>query len=228
MVSSGESTMSRIAALPSPTWTLSRLRRHFGMIPAERILRDPPPGKATERDVARMRDHTPTRKLCELVDGVLVEKAMGTKEGYYAGVLLHLIWSFLDKHSLGIVLGADGMLRLLPGLVRIPDVSFISWERLGGDELPDDAIASLVPDLAVEVVSKGNTKEEIDRKLTEYFETGVRLAWVVYPKTRTVKVYTAVDEVRTHRESESLDGGEVLPGFKLPLAKLFAPPRRRR
>ena len=208
-------------ARPSPTWTLPQLRRHFDMIPAERILLDPPPGTATEKDLERVNGRK--EHLCELVDGVLVEKAMGTKEGLLGGWLLHMLWDHLEGRDLGIALGGDAMLKLLPGLVRAPDVSFISAERLPGGELPDEAIASISPDLAVEVISKGNAKKEIERKLREYFASGTRLAWVVRPKTRTVEVYTSATDKKVLRVRQSLDGGDVLPGFRLSLARLFAP-----
>jgi Uma2 family endonuclease len=210
---------------PSPTWDIVRLRRYFGMIPAERILLDPAPGTATEDDVLRINERK--ERLCELVDGVLVEKAMGTKEGLIGGWLLYLLWGYVVRRNLGIVLGGDGMLRLFPGLVRVPDVSFIFKDRLIGGELPDEAIASLGPDLAVEVISPGNTKKEIDRKLREYFSSGTRLAWVVYPKSETVDVYTSAAKKRALRQGQTLDGGDVLPGFQLPLRRLFAPGRRR-
>ncbi len=206
---------------PSPTWTLQQLRRHFGMIPAERILLDPPPGTATEKDLIKVngrKDH-----LCELVDGVLVEKAMGTKEGLLGSWLLYTLWDHVVGRGLGIVLGGDAMLKLFPGLIRAPDVSFISVSRLPGGELPDEAIASISPDLAVEVISKSNTRKEIDRKLREYFASGTRLAWVVQPKTRTVEVYTSATDKKVLSGRQSLDGGDVLPGFRLSLARLFAP-----
>jgi Uma2 family endonuclease len=205
---------------------MEELRAYFGMIPAERILLDPPPGTATEKDLIRVNRRRD--RICELVDGVLVEKAMGFKEALLAGILIQLINNFLDRHPLGIALTPDAMLRLVPGLLRAPDVSFISWDRLPGGEIPDDPIPDLAPDLAVEVISKSNTKKEIERKLQEYFDSGVRLAWVVRPKTRTVEVYTAPKQFQRLDHAQTLDGGDVLPGFTLPLAQLFAPRRRPR
>jgi Uma2 family endonuclease len=211
---------------PSPTWSLAQLRRHFGMIPAERIVLDPPPGTATEEDlIGRDKRGGPT---CELVDGVLVEKAMGYEESELALELAFFIKLYLRTRKLGIVLGEAGFLRLFPGVVRAPDISFISWERVPSNELPDEAIAPFAPDLAVEVISESNTRAEMARKLREYFEGGARLVWFVYPKTRTVAVYTSVTKVRRLRHTQTLEGGDVLPGFELPLAQLFAPRRKPR
>src|SRR5262249_17477079 len=154
-------------------------------------------------------------RLCELVDGVLVEKAMGAKESVLAIELIAYIKYYLRERDLGVVIGADGFLRLVTGLVRAPDVSFVSWGRLPRGEFPDDPIPSLIPDLAVEVVSQSNTKKEIARKLREYFETGVRLAWVVRPKESEVDVYTSLTKVRVLSVGDTLTGGKILPGFKL-------------
>ena len=105
------------------------------------------PGTATEEDVVRL--HERDDLLYELVDQTLVEKTVGTYESYLALMLGRLLGNFVIDRNQGIVLGADGMLRIAPGLVRIPDVSFISWDRLPNQRIPDQAIADLVPDLAV-------------------------------------------------------------------------------
>ena len=217
--------MNLVSTRPAPHWSIERLRRYFGMIPSERILLDPAPGTATEEDVLLINERKD--RLCELVDGVLVEKAMGTQEGLLGVWLAHLLWDYLEKHPIGIALGGDGMLRLFPGLVRVPDVSFISRKRLPRGKLPDDATASLGPDLAVEVISEGNTKREIERKHKEYFASGTRLAWVIHPKSETVDVYTSPSKKKTLRQGQPLDGGDVLPGFRLTLRRLFTPGARR-
>ena len=99
------------------------------------------------------------------------------------------IWSirYLDENDLGVCVGADGMMRIAPGLVRIPDVSFIAWDKLPGRESPKEPIPDLAPDLAVEVLSEGNTKAEMARKVREYFEAGVILVWLIDPKKRTAQ-----------------------------------------
>lgn len=203
-------------------WTAADLVARFGPIPLRRIRHDPPPGTATEDDVVRIHDHED--RLYELADGVLVEKTVGTYESYLAGVLLQHLGVFVTGRKLGIVLPPDGMVRLSPGLVRIPDVSFISSNRLPGRRVPRAGIAPISPDLAVEVISRGNTEREMEDKLDEYFAASVRLVWYVYPIPREVKVYSARDQCVTLREEHALTGGEVLPGFSLSVRELFAEP----
>src|SRR5438132_879889 len=173
-----------------PVETLADLLTRLGNIPLSRVRFHPPPGTATERDVIAARQG-PRPRLCELIDGVLVEKAVGTRESLLASLIVHYIWDYLEVHDLGIALGADGIVRLWLGRIRIPDAAFFSWAQFPSGELPDEPIASIVPDLAVEVVSKNNTLDEIDLKLKDYFRAGTRVAWVVFPKTRTAKAYTS-------------------------------------
>jgi Uma2 family endonuclease len=211
--------MTALATAPATFRTIADLLDQLGGIPPERVLAEPSPGHATEQDLLRLLDHED--RLCELVDGVLVEKTMGQYESHVAVVLSYFLETFLDTHDLGVVYGADGTLRLMPGLVRIPDVSFVSWDRLPGHKLLAEPIPDLIPNLAVEVLSISNTKREIDRKIGEYFRVGVQLVWVIDPPTRTAEVYTATDQCTELTEKESLDGGAVLPGFSLSLRRLF-------
>ncbi|HWY86390.1 MAG TPA: Uma2 family endonuclease [Gemmataceae bacterium] len=158
-------------------------------------------------------------RLYELVDGTLVEKTLGLGESMIAVLILRKIGNFAEENDLGIPAGADGTVRLVKGLVRTPDGSFFSWDKLPGRVLPSQPI----PDLAVEVLSEANTPEEMERKLREYFLAGVRLVWMIDPRKRTAEVYTAPDApAATLDETQALDGGKVLPGFTLALAELFA------
>ncbi len=210
----------------SPTlWTVADLLAYFGPIPAYRIRHNPPPGMATEQDVINIGAHED--RLCELYNGVLVEKTVGYYESRLAVLLVYFLESYLEKHDLGIALGADGTVRLFPGQVRIPDASFYSWNRFPNRQLPAKPIPDLVPDLAVEVLSESNTKKEMDRKLREYFKAGTRLVWYVDPNARSGRVYTSPRKSRLVTEDQTLNGGDVLPGFALPLRKLFARAGRR-
>jgi Uma2 family endonuclease len=205
-------------------WTLSDLLDRFGPIPAARIRWNPPPGEATEQDVVEIELHED--RLFELIDGVLLEKDMGFYESYLATLLARFLTEFVQDNDLGIVAGADGMLKLFPDQIRIPDISFVSWDKLPNRQVPEASVPELVPNLAVEVISKGNTKKEMDRKLEEFFAAGVKLVWYVYPKSRSVSVYTSPTSRVEVTESDSLEGGNVLPGFSLPLASLFEGPRQ--
>jgi Uma2 family endonuclease len=206
--------------------TVAELLERLGGIPPERVRLNPLPGTATEQDaigVSRNRDHL----LFELIDGILVERAMGTREALLASLVVHYFWLYLDDNDLGIALGADGMLRLWPGRIRIADAAFICWEKLPADELPANRVAAISPDLAVEVLSEGNTAAEMAQKLKDFFQAGTRLAWIIDPKTRTAEVYTSPTECKHIGPSGTLRGADVLPGFKLPLAKLFGRAKRK-
>jgi Uma2 family endonuclease len=200
--------------------TVADLLERLGDIPASRVRLHPPIGTATEADVIAV--HAREKRLCELVDGTLVEKGMGYYESLVAAVLIQYLRNYCDPQKLGMVAGESGMLKLEPGLVRIPDVSFISWDHFPGRKAPREPIPGLAPDLAVEVLSASNTPKEIRRKLGEYFAAGTRLAWIVDPVARTVRVHTAPDVSTLLNEHETLDGGTVIPGFSLSITEWFA------
>ena len=205
---------------PSPIRTLADLLQRLGGIPLDRIRFQPAPGTATERDVVEVESRE--GRLCELVDGVLVEKTVGYGESVLACAISDYLRAFVRPRKLGIVSGADGVSRYFPGLVRIPDVAFASWKRIPGGVFPGEPIPDLVPELAIEVLSEGNTESEMERKRGEYFSAGVRLLWIVDPGTRTVEVWAGLDPGKRLSEADTLDGGDVLPGFRLPLRDLFA------
>ena len=118
------------------------------------------------------------------------------------------------------------MMRLFPGLVRIPDVAFISWKRYPKKTRKRGEIPTVAPDLVVEVLSKGNTPREMTRKLDEYFRAGVLQVWYVDPKRRKVRVFTGRDHSVVLGEDQYLDGGDVLPGFTLSICEWFAEAER--
>jgi Uma2 family endonuclease len=198
---------------------LAHLHKRLGGIPLERIWPRPAPGTATEKDVIEAEERE--NRLCELVDGTLVEKATGFEEARLAGRLIYLVNAYLEQNDLGICAGADGMMRIAPGLVRIPDMSFITWDRLPDRKSPQEPIPDLAPDLAVEVLSEGNTKLEMARKVREYFEAGVILVWLIDPRKRTARVFSSVEKSVLVRADQELDGGDVLPGFVLILSDLL-------
>jgi Uma2 family endonuclease len=221
-----EAVMSLATIAPPEIKTLADLRKRLGGIRLDRIWFHPAPGTATEKDVieAELRGN----RLCELVDGTLVEKAAGFEQARLALRLGNVVSSYLDDNDLGVCVDADGMMRITRGLVRIPDVSFISWDRLPGRESPQKPIPDLAPDLAVEVLSDGNTKGEMARKVREYFEAGVVLVWLIDPKKRTARVFSAFERSTLVRADRFLDGGDVLPGFSVKLSDLLDRGRRPR
>ncbi len=200
--------------------TFGELLEQLGGISPHRVRLRPPPGEATEKDLLDILNRT--NRPCELVNGVLVEKVMGYPESTLACQLIKLLGNFLDRHDLGNLAGMDGTMRLMPKLVRIPDVSFVRWEKLPSRQPPAEPIPDLVPDLVVEILSEGNTRGEMERKLREYFLAGVSLVWFVDRNARTVKVYESPEDFRVFTENETLDGGSVLPGLSLSVRDVFA------
>jgi Uma2 family endonuclease len=196
------------------------LLEHLGGISPRRICLKPPPGQAKEKDLLAILDRT--NRIYELVDGVLVEKVMGYPEGALASDITFLLRLYLQRNNLGDLAGADATMRIMPRLVKIPDVSFVRWDKLPARQRPVEPIPDLVPDLAIEVLSEGTTPAEMDRKLREYFLAGVEMVWQVDQRRRTVSVHTATAQAGTVlTEAGTLDGGTVLPGLNLPVRRIF-------
>jgi Uma2 family endonuclease len=203
-----------------PPSTLQDLVDRLGGIPLTRIRATPPPGTATLDDLIRVNERK--QGICELVDGTLVEKTVGIRESLIAGTLISLLRAFVIPRNLGLVTSPDGAIQLCPGLVRAPDVAFFAWKFVPGGRVPTDSIPELHPTLAIEVVSKGNTKSEMDRKRRECFEAGTLEFWLVDPWKATIAVYQPGNpEPRVHRRSEALECPAVLPGVRLSLDDLF-------
>lgn len=201
-------------------WTVADLHQRFGPMRLSRICFEPPPGRATEEDIDDLEQRT--NRLFELVDGALVEKTMGSYESLVGGEVYARLREFVRRHRLGWVLPSDGMLRLWPGRVRIPDACFISREQTPDGRFPrQERIASLYPDLAVEVLSDSNTREEMDEKLRDYFQSGTRLVWYIDPRTQSAEIFTSVDRKTTVFSDGQLTGDPVLPGLTIPLKDLF-------
>ena len=161
--------------------------------------------------------------LYEFIDGRVVEKPMGAYECWLAAIICKQLNRFIDDTLLGRVV-AHMIFDLRPTVdrERRPDVAFVSFERWARNRgVPRTRSWAVVPDLAIEVVSPTNTADEVAEKLDEYFLLGVRIVWVVYPRQCMVYAYTSPKEVRVLTMGDVLDGGDVLPGFRLPVEKIF-------
>ncbi len=159
----------------------------------------------------------------EVIDGVRVEhEPMGAFETVLASWLCYLINGFAVDKKLGIavsevlfILDANRNLR------RRPDVAFVPYARWPASAITRESAWNVVPDLAVGMVSPSNLAEEIEGKITDYFQSGVRLVWVFYPDSGRVYVYQSPTHVTVLQRTDILDGGEVLPGFQLAIAQLY-------
>lgn len=208
---------------PATVETVADLIEQLGGISPSRIRMRPLPGTATEQDLIDIEARE--NRLFELVDGTLVEKGLEYRESLLAVFLARVIGTFVEARRLGLVSGADGFMRLTARRIRIPDVAYVSWTNIPGGRVPEAPIPNLVPDLAVEVLSESNTRKEMAMKRREYLGNGGRIVWEVDPVDRVVAVYSnpeVPDEATTLRGTDTLDGGEVLPGFSLALHDLFA------
>jgi Uma2 family endonuclease len=205
--------------------TAAEMQAQLGGIPLERIRIVPPPGLATEEDLLHLLDHED--RICELIDGVLVEKTMGYYESSVAVALIMFLGKYLEQQDLGIVLGEGGTLRILADQIRVPDVAFLSWRHFPGRILPAKPVPAIAPDLAVEVLSKGNTKAEMERKLDDYFAAGVAVVWLIDPDSQSARIYEGRAQLRELSLEGTLQAESVLPGFALPLQQLFDKAGRR-
>lgn len=199
---------------------LADLQDRLGGVPLARIRFRPWPGSATVQDLLEVKQREGV--LCELVEGVLLDKAVGFLEAGLAVLIGELLNRFVRSRNLGIVTGPDGTVELMAGLVRIPDVAFTRWDRLPGRRYPDAPVPRLAPNLAVEVLSRSNTPGEMAAKRQDYFTAGVELVWEIDPEARSVVVYTTTTQAMTLTATDTLDGGSVLPGFTLAVQELFA------
>ena len=199
-------------------WTVRELETHLG-VPPERIRLHPPPGMATEQDVLDLEEHR--HILCELIDGILVEKSMGWYESTIAQILGGMLQEHLRRHKSGLGLGADAAIKLLDGQVRMPDLCFVSRERVTRADPKRGTLPTLVPNLAIEVLSESNTDHEMQRKLRDYFLAGVECVWLIDRQTRSAKAFSAADRFEVIASDGLLDAGAVLPGFVVSLAELF-------
>ncbi len=159
----------------------------------------------------------------ELVNGELVNMGnSGMEHGYIASNLIFFLSAVVRSQKLGVICDSSTAFTMKTGNKRSPDVSFIAAGRLQGVKRLPKGYFQGSPDLAVEILFPSNTVEEIHDKIVEFFENGTRLAWVTHPDEQYVLVYHSPSPDRLLRLEDSLDGEEVVPGFSLAVAELFA------
>ena len=163
----------------------------------------------------------------EIVDGVRVElPPMSAGNTVLAARLARRMSNVADPAGVGEA-HPDVLIKLplAQERNRRPDVAFVPYSRWPRDRaIPAGNAWEVLPDLCVEVVSPTDRAGEVREKVAEYFAAGVRQVWLIYPELQLVDVYEAADRTHTLGRADALDGGPVLPGFRLALAELFPPP----
>ncbi|MGQ9909799.1 MAG: Uma2 family endonuclease [Candidatus Flexifilum sp.] len=161
-------------------------------------------------------------RFYELVDGRIVAvPPVDPGHSFISARIARLLDSFVDDSGSGRVSveQAGYVLSVDPPVVRAPDVAFIRADRL------DRRVGAFIegaPDLVVEVMSPSDSAVELSEKIDAYFAAGARLLWVVYPRQRRIAVYSSPLRSQIVTEADTLDGGDVLPGFRVPVRKIFA------
>jgi Uma2 family endonuclease len=159
----------------------------------------------------------------EVMNGELKERCMSFRSSAIAGVIVELLRRWSRAGHPGTVAQSDGGLTIFPwapGDVRMPDVSYISKERL--PRVPEKGWLDVPPELAVEVVSPNDTVAAMEDKAQDYIRAGVQLVWVVVPSTQAVHVWWAAGHREILVPGDSLTGRDILPGFEVAVDDLFA------
>jgi len=157
-------------------------------------------------------------RILELIDGELVEKDRGFAPSEIAATAAFYIVQYVMGHHTGYVTGADGGYILDDDNTFIPDVGYISKARLPKRPSREAPVA---PDLAVEVKSPTDRKRDMRLKAEKYLASGTKMVWLVFPEDQEVEVYEPDKDVVNIGIDGILDGGAVLPGFQLPVGKIF-------
>lgn len=190
---------------------MTQARHYIERVPAQALL--------TAEELLHL--HLPNKRT-ELVRGMLIiREPAGYQHGDVAARLLIAIGQHVVAHALGRVFAAETGFTLErgPDTVRAPDVAFISTARV--PDLPPRGFAEMAPDLAVEVLSPGDTAGELLDKVADWLKAGTKLIWVVDPIRLNARVYRADGSETLLGKTDALDGEDVLPQFTLALGPLF-------
>jgi len=157
----------------------------------------------------------------ELLDGELIMSPVHANHGMICIRLSSLLFNFVQRQKLGEVYDSSTGFRLSERVLLSPDIAFVSKARLKKILIAPDKFLYGAPDLAVEVLSPSDRLREVHRKLDRYFEYGARMAWWVDWKKEQIHIYTPDNIEALTRPADVLSGGEVLPGFKCRLSRIF-------
>ncbi len=175
-------------------------------------------GDAESQMVAEPRLIDPDKQI-EIVDGkVEIKNVAGLRASGIAARLNAEIWMFVKTRKLGRTYGADASFAIGEN-ERMPDVSFVANEKLRDGE--PITPAKFAPDLAIEVISPSDVYAKVIAKIRQFFEAGVRQAWLVEPESQTVTIYFSPTETKTLTKADTIGCEELLPGFQLPLSEIF-------
>jgi len=159
----------------------------------------------------------------ELVKGELRQMSpSGSEHGFVIVNITLLLAQHVKPNGLGVCFGAETGFKIAsdPDTVRAPDLAFVSRERI-----PETGITKKfwqgAPDLAVEVMSPGDTVKEVREKVEDWLAAGTKAVWVLNPKRRSVTVYRSTSDVTRLAEGDELEGGEVVPGFRCKVSEIF-------
>lgn len=193
------------------------------------VMLEPPPTATRHRVTPEDLLARPDESNFELVNGELVERTMSFESERIGTNLLIALGAYVRGRNLGEVNGSSAGYQCFggdfddPNKVRRPDVSFISAARVPG-AFPHRGNCQIVPDLAVEVISPNDLSEEVEAKVDEYLQAGVKLVWVAHPMRKTVRIHRANGTVSVVRMPEELTGEDIIPGFSCPLSEVFRVP----
>jgi Uma2 family endonuclease len=179
--------------------------------------------RATPDDLERMPDG---EARWELVDGEIRERSVSAESNYIAANFNAELYIHVRAGNLGWVFTEGCGIEVFPepNPLRLSDGAFVAAGRLPGDRPPARGYLKVAPDLVLEVLSPNDNASEIRQKVVDYLAVGVRLVWVAYPDTCVVDAFSIDGSVRTYGPLSVLDGGDVLPGFSVPVASLFPAP----
>ena len=164
-------------------------------------------------------------KCTELVRGrLIVREPPGFYHGRIVMTLGSLLWHFIAANNLGVLVTESGFhIEFDPDTVRSPDLAFISHERLADKRLR--GFAKVAPDFVVEVISPNDRKSEVLSKVGDWLDAGVKLVWLIDPDREEAHVHRGDGGLSVILRDGTLDGEDVLPGFRQPLADIFGAPR---